>query len=66
MHETGWLVGIDGGWPERSFAERPGLNFRAAVGDDGGTERSDSGATAFRILDLGWLVGVDDGTRAER
>ncbi len=34
MLETGWLEGIDGGWPERSFAERPGLNFRVAVGDE--------------------------------
>jgi hypothetical protein len=36
MLETGWLVGIDGGWPERSFAERPGLNFGVVVGGDGG------------------------------
>ena len=35
------------------------------VGDDGGTERSDSGATPFRTFNLGWLVGVDGGTRAE-
>ncbi len=27
-------------------------------GDDGGTERSDSGATPFRTLDLGWRLGT--------
>ena len=39
--------------------------FREVDGDDGGTERSGSGATPFRTFDLGWLVGVDGGTRAE-
>ena len=27
-------------------------------GDDGGTERSGSGATPFRTLDLGWRLGT--------
>ncbi len=31
------------------------------IGDDGGTERSDSGATPFRTFDIGWLVGFDGG-----
>ena len=39
----------------------PNSLFRVAVGDDGGTERSDSGATPFRTLDIGWLVGIDGG-----
>ena len=36
------------------------LNFRlrVAVGDDGGTERSVSGATPFRTFDLGWRLGT--------
>ena len=36
----------------------PNFRLRVAVGDDGGTERSDSGATPFRILDLGWRLGT--------
>ena len=32
--------------------------FREVDGDDGGTERSGSGATPFRILDLGWRLGT--------
>ena len=32
--------------------------FRVAVGDVGGTERSGSGATPFRTLDLGWRLGT--------
>ena len=46
--------------PERSFAERhlPNFRLRVAVGDDGGTERSGSGATPFRTFDLGWWLGT--------
>ena len=36
----------------------PNSRLRVAVGDDGGTERSDSGATPFRIFDLGWWLGT--------
>ena len=36
----------------------PFRNFRVAVGDDGGTERSGSGATPFRTLDIGWWLGT--------
>jgi hypothetical protein len=32
--------------------------FREVDGDDGGTERSDSGATLFRTFDLGWRLGT--------
>ena len=32
--------------------------IRVAVGDDGGTERSFSGATPFRTFDLGWRLGT--------
>ena len=35
--------------------------FREVDGDDGGTERSGSGATPFRIFDTGWLEGIDGG-----
>ena len=43
-----------------AVAERhlPNFRLRVVVGDDGGTERSDSGATPFRILDLGWRLGT--------
>ena len=41
-----------------AIAERPDLNFRVVVGDDGGTERSDSGAIPFRTFDLGWRLGT--------
>jgi hypothetical protein len=32
--------------------------FREVDGDDGGTERSGSGATPFRTFDLGWRLGT--------
>ena len=32
--------------------------FREVDGDDGGTERSGSGATLFRTFDLGWRLGT--------
>ena len=39
----------------------PNSRLRVAVGGDGGTERSDSGAAPFWTFNLGWLVGVDGG-----
>ncbi len=50
-------MGIDGGRRSGALAERPDLNFRVVVGDDGGTKRSGSGATPFRTFDTGWLEG---------
>lgn len=46
-----------------AVAERrlPNFRLRVVVGDDGGTERSGSGATPFRTFDIGWLVGIDGG-----
>ncbi len=46
-----------------AVAERhlPNFLLRAAVGDDGDTRAELCGATPFRILDIGWLVGVDGG-----
>ncbi len=43
-----------------AVAERhlPNFRLRVVVGDDGGTERSGSGATPFRILDLGRRLGT--------
>jgi hypothetical protein len=51
--------------PERSVSGATCLNFRVAVGDDGGTERSLRSDT-FQTFKLGWLVGIDGGTRAKR
>ena len=52
-------MGVDGGTrAELCGATFPNIRLRAVVGDDGGTERSDSGATPFRIFDLGWRLGT--------
>ena len=52
--DIGWLVGIDGGWLERSFAERPGPNFGVVVGGDGGIacalEKTERGKSACGLL----------------
>lgn len=40
MLETGWLVGIDGGCPERSFAERPFPNIQLTLDLQRANERS--------------------------
>ena len=47
--------------PERSVSGATCLNFRVAVGDDGGTERSLRSDT-FQTLNLGRLEGIDGGT----
>jgi hypothetical protein len=43
-----------------AVAERhlPNFRLRLVVGDDGGTERSGSGATLFRTFDLGRRLGT--------
>jgi hypothetical protein len=43
-----------GGWTGRGGLKVAAwvIYYRVAVGDDGGTERNDSGVTPFRTLDL--------------
>ena len=56
-----------GGWTGRDGLKVAAwvIYYRVAVGDDGGTRAELCGATPFRMLDLGWLEGVDGG-RPER
>ena len=53
-------AGLDGGTSEACRATFPNVQLRAVGGVSGGTKRGLPSDT-FKMLDLGWLVGIDGG-----